>query len=170
MKKRLLARLTVASAMYLLLIWVFSSLHDYPQFREQQQKLRKHDLIAQERPWLNLFYFVNEAGSGLKFILTGDEKHMQHFPSPSHILAARQARAASGDWRARLQLSRMYYFGEYAPQDHEMALYWLRAAHEAAAPERRGEIQELITVIFDGDDHGEIGYKKNLRARKFPPE
>jgi len=116
-------RLTVAVVLYLLLVGVFSLLHDYPQFRAQLNTLRQHNVVAKERLWLNVFYFINEAGSGLKFLLTANEKHMRHYPSPSHILAARLARAANGGWEDRMLVARMYYHGEYAPQNKEESLY-----------------------------------------------
>ena len=149
MRRSALNRLAFAGIIYALLISVFSSLHDYPQFRAQLQKLRDRDSISEERLWLNTFYFINEAGSGLKFFLTADEKHMRYYPSPSHILAARRGRAKNGNWEAQILVSRMYYFGDNAPRDIKESLFWLRAAHETAPPERKDYIQHLINALSE---------------------
>ncbi|MCH9704751.1 MAG: hypothetical protein K0U15_01320 [Proteobacteria bacterium] len=79
----------IYSAIFLFL----SALHDYPRVRTQMHKVRLHDTIAERRQWLTFFYFVNEAGSGIKFMLTGNERYFAYFPSPSHLQAARLARA-----------------------------------------------------------------------------
>lgn len=88
-----LRRLLRAALIYGVTLALLGAIHDYPQLRAHLHKSRTHDPIAEKRQWLALFYFVNEAGSGLKFLFTGDEKHMAHFPSPSHIAAARRAKA-----------------------------------------------------------------------------
>ena len=72
---------------------ILDAVHDYPQTRLYINNLRNDDSTTKQRPWLLGFYFLNEAGSGLKFLITGKEKHMAHYPSPTHIVAARLEKA-----------------------------------------------------------------------------
>lgn len=143
-RPRYFSRAVAAVAVYLIVVGIFSLLHDYPQFRSKLQQRRDGDVVVLQRPWLNIFYFINEAGSGIKFLLSGDEKHMRHYPSPSHLLAAREGRASNGDWQAQLALFHMYYVGNMAPQDREQAMYWLQEAQKNAPPQQQAEIGDLI--------------------------
>lgn len=141
-------RLFIAALVYALVFSALAALHDYPQLRRHMHKVRLHDPIAEQRQWLGLFYLVNEAGSGIKFFLTGNERYMAHYPSASHLLAARTARALGGDRDAQLLLARMYYRGESAPRDLAASLQWLRAARDSTASEaQRQEIGGIIERV-----------------------
>ena len=118
--------------------------HDYPATRNQIDLIRSGEPEAAQRPWLAVFFFLNEAGNGLKFFLTGNEKHMRHYPSGSHLLARREARAKNGGWRAQMELARRYYSGDGAPKDEAAAALWLRRAHQNAPPKHQPQIAEFL--------------------------
>ena len=140
-------RFNVALFFYGLFFTALGVLHDYPQLRKNLHDLRHYDQRVAERQWLGLFYLVNEAGSGLKFLLTGDEYHLQHYPSPSHLLAARTARANNGDWQAQLQLARMHFAGEHTAKDNDQSLYWLQQAKLNAPAAQGVKIDTLIKQV-----------------------
>lgn len=140
-------RFFLAAIIYTSTALVLLYMHDYPQFRAQLQKLRWHDPIAEKRQWLNTFYFINEAGSGIKFFLTGNEKHMAHFPSPSHLLASRQAKALAGDWEMQVAVARMYYFGEFIDKNHHEALRWLQIAYQNSPPSEQENLTAIIQEV-----------------------
>ena len=126
---------------------ILGAVHDYPQTRLHINNLRNDDPITKQRPWLLAFYFLNEAGSGLKFLITGKEKHMAHYPSPTHIVAARLGKAENGDWQAQLSLAKMYRNGYYVPQNSEKTLYWLNASLATAPPKQQASIAAYIAEI-----------------------
>ncbi len=76
-------------------VFAVASVHDYPATRRQLDLIRTGDEIAQKRPWIVVFFFLNEAGNGVKFFLTGNEKHMAHYPSDSYM-EMRRRRAQNG--------------------------------------------------------------------------
>ena len=141
-------RSLAAAILYGSILALLGTVHDYPQLRAHLQKVRVHDATAERRQWLTLFYLVNEAGSGMKYFMSGNERYMVHYPSPSHLLAGRKARALAGEWEMQMQVARMYYFGEFAPQDLAESLHWLYLAHDnAPSPEQAKVVAELISQI-----------------------
>ena len=128
---------------------ILDAVHDYPQTRLYINNLRNDDSTTKQRPWLLGFYFLNEAGSGLKFLITGKEKHMAHYPSPTHIVAARLEKAENGDWQAQLLLAKMYHNGQYVPQSSGKTLYWLNASLQTAPPEQQASIATYISQYQD---------------------
>ena len=74
-----------AALIYLGIVLIFGALHDYPQFRAHIQQVREHREVAERRQWLNLFYFINEAGSGIKYTMTGNRRHMRHYPTTEYL-------------------------------------------------------------------------------------
>ncbi len=125
-----------------------AAVHDYPATRNQINLIRAGDTEAARRPWIAMFYFINEAGSGVKFFITGNEKHMRHYPSVSHLQARRTARADAGDWRAQSSLARGFYYGENGQErDAAAALHWLLRALQTAPEEERPHIARLIREL-----------------------
>ncbi|MDM5147570.1 SEL1-like repeat protein [Candidatus Persebacteraceae bacterium Df01] len=143
-KKIFLIRFFLATAVFSGTGLILSSVHDYPQTINQLRLIRIGDNIAVSRPWIALFYFLNEAGSGMKFLLTGNERHMDHFPSSSHIIANHIARAENGDWKEQIRLANRYHLGESVKRDDEKALYWLARAQQNAPLNKREKIAKII--------------------------
>lgn len=85
-------RLIVASLSLAGVLLAAAVAHDYPVTRRQIDLIRSGDQNATERPWIAVFFFFNEAGSGLKYLLTGNEKHMRHYPTTAFIKEKRLAR------------------------------------------------------------------------------
>ena len=137
-------RLLVAALLYAIVFSVLALFHDYPQLRAHLQKVRQHNSIAEQRQWLQLFYFVNEAGSGIKFFFSSNEKYMYHYPSPSHVLASRKAQALKGNWKMQMLVAHMHRNGEFAPKDLEESLRWLYLAREHAPSEKEAQAVEKI--------------------------
>lgn len=142
---KILFRFNVALFFYGLVFTFFGAIHDYPQLRNIFADLRVYDERVSQRQWLGLFYFANEAGSGIKFFLTGDEYYLRHYPSSSHLLAARLTRAKSDDWQTQLQLAQMYLTGTHTAKDNNSGLYWLRQA-KANAPDT--DTEEKIELLI----------------------
>ncbi len=71
--------------MFLLFTYILASIHDYPLTRQQINKIRIGDPVAVKRQWLQFFYFINEAGSGIKYKISGNPKHMRHYPSLEYL-------------------------------------------------------------------------------------
>lgn len=83
---RLLAiRIFIAVFFFALLVGVLSQVHDYRQTQKQIQLERHNNPTAIERKWIKFFYFINEAGSGIKYTLTGNPKHMRFYPSKAYL-------------------------------------------------------------------------------------
>ncbi len=135
--RALLAVFSCATAGTILL-----NLHDYPQTLNFAVKAMRGDEGAQTRRWRGIFYFFNEAGSGIKFFVTGNEKYMAHFPSPSHIVASRTARAEGGDWQAQILLAQMYQNGEWVKQDDKKSRQWQTRARQTMPPNLRSQYPE----------------------------
>jgi hypothetical protein len=62
------------------------AVHDYPKTNAHIAMAWHNAPLApgfDSRPawWTPVFYFFNEAGSGIKYTVTGDEKYLQHFPT-----------------------------------------------------------------------------------------
>ena len=173
MVKKFVRRALSAVVIYAAVVWVLASVHDYPQFLGQLHQFRLGGEIAARRPWLNLFYFINEAGSGIKFLLTGNERHMRFYPSPGHLFASRLARAAGGDWRMQYDVGRMYFVGQGTEIDRREGMFWLRLALDNAPPAHHAKLSTLVAEAEDimaagdaGDaggktDGGAAGVKKN---------
>lgn len=149
-------RLLMAVMIYTGIIAALSALHDYPQLRGQINKVRLHDREAEKRQWLMLFYLFNEAGSGLRYFLTGNERHLAHYPSPSHLFAARKKRARAGDWEMQMEVARMHYLGNGAPRDLAETLRWLHIARDNAPSEAHEKfVSEIIAQIAPDDSSGD---------------
>lgn len=133
-------RFLAAALIYGLVFSFLATLHDYPQLRYQLHKTRLHDPATEKRQWLLFFYLINEAGSGLKFLLTGDERHMAYFPSASHILAAREAKALGGDFHMQIKVAKMHFRGEKTPRNLQKSLYWLRLARDTAPTPQQAQL------------------------------
>ena len=143
-----LRRFFAAALIYGTMFAALGALHDYPQLRKQMHKVRMHDAVAERRQWLVLFYLVNEAGSGIKFLFTGNERYMAHYPSPSHILAARTARAEGGNFDMQIEVARMHFFGQFAPRDMDRSMYWLERAEKiAATPAQTQRVAKLLEEV-----------------------
>ena len=133
-------------------LFATASVHDYPTTRRQIDLIRTGDSIAVQKPWIAVFFFLNEFGSGLKFFLTGNEKYMGHYPSASHLHAMHVARAENGGWEAQVEVARRYYFGEGAPQDGDAAMLWLRRALDNAPAANRPQIEKIIRGVEDSEN------------------
>ncbi len=99
--KSFLVRMLIASFALTGVLLTLGFAHDYPLTRRQIDLIRGGDVVAAERPWIATFYFLNEAGDGIKYMLTGDEKYMRHYPSEMYLLERRIARAKKESVAAR---------------------------------------------------------------------
>lgn len=118
-------------------VLVLLHVHDYPQTIHYYESAARGENARQFPRWRVVFSFFNEAGSGLKFLATNNEKYMIHFPSPSHIVASRTARAESGDWRAQMLMARMYARGEWVYMNKAESDKWLARAMTTMPEEYR---------------------------------
>ena len=78
-------RMILASMILSGVVFSLASVHDYRITRNQISKIRAGDEIAVQRPWIAVFFFFNEAGSGMKYWLTGNRKHMRHYPHAEYL-------------------------------------------------------------------------------------
>lgn len=145
----------MALLIYSCLFGFFGILHDYPQLRQQMKKVRQHDPIAERRQWLTFFYLINEAGSGLKFLLTGNEKYMRDYPSHRYLLAQRTAQAQQGDWQVQMQVARMYYEGTGSERNLQQCLHWLYVARDHAATAQQRQITEEAIAFVEAQQQVE---------------
>ncbi|MGI9297250.1 MAG: hypothetical protein ACR2QC_05045, partial [Gammaproteobacteria bacterium] len=99
--KSFLVRMLIASFALSGVLLTLGFAHDYPLTRRQIDLIRGGDSIAAARPWIATFYFLNEAGDGIKYMLTGDEKYMRHYPSAAYLWERRIARAKKESIAAR---------------------------------------------------------------------
>lgn len=130
------------------------SIHDYPQTRQVIALVNEDESYPD---WLPMFYLLNEAGSGIKYSLTGNPRHFRHFPTSEYVGERREEfflfvhnRALQGDWCAQLLLSRLYAQGLGHSPDPDAAVRWymlasLRFAQEIAVPPEQvgGELAGL---------------------------
>lgn len=140
-------RMLLAMVTLLFMVLAVSGLHDYSQTRYQLELIRHGNTIAVERPWIVMFYFFNEAGSGLKFLLTGNDKHMRSFPTDSYLYQKQLLRAHDNDWLAQVRVAHRYHNGAGVEQSDNISLYWLRQAVQNAPFRKRMEILVLIERI-----------------------
>ena len=144
MQKGFVRKFITALAFYVLFASILAVLHDYPQSFGILETSRHDKETAKRQRWLSLLYFLNEAGSGIKFLFTGNERYMVYYPSPSHIVANRLAHAQKGNWRAQLKLGKMYLSGEFVPVDIQESLTWLQLAKNNAPATEAKKIAQLL--------------------------
>lgn len=118
--------------------------HDYPQTRRQIDLIRHGNIIAVERPWIAVFFFLNEAGSGIKYMVTGNEKYMRHYPSAAYLLEQRLARANKKQWLQWELLAMQYRRGDGVAQNNTLALAWMRRARDNAPAVGRARLAAVI--------------------------
>ena len=80
----------LALTIFLALIGVLSQVHDYPRTQRYialawLDAPLPSDMTARPARWTPIFFFFNEAGSGIKYALTADEKHLRHYPTSELI-------------------------------------------------------------------------------------
>lgn len=145
--KHLSARLLLAVVAYGITLGILTQVHDYPQLLNQLKLIRADDPIAVSRKWLVGFYFINEASSGIKFFLTGNERHFRFFPSGSHLLSHRISNEA-GDWQKQYTIARMYYCGELGiPHNRYQSLLWLDKSLANAPDNKQEDILSLMEMV-----------------------
>lgn len=137
-----LAIMLVAVAGFIgLLSWV----HDYPQTRQAISDYEFGDGML----WLVSFYFINEAGSGIKYEITGNPRHLGHYPRMDFDRTGHGSRrdyevalyeAQKGIWKEQLRVSHMYALGWGVDKDMAQAAEWYQAAEQQAADD--GDIEE----------------------------
>ena len=71
---RFVARILVATVSLASVLTILGYVHDYSVTRRQIDLIRTGDTIAVERPWIAVFFFFNEAGSGLKYTFNRQRK------------------------------------------------------------------------------------------------
>ena len=130
-------RLAIVIVTALGFITVLKDIHDYPQTRHAISNYEYGDGLL----WVVMFYFVNEAGSGIKYALTGNERHFDHYPRMSidtnTVTASREYEIAlfesqRGDWREQVRLSHLLSLGWGIPQDIQTAVHWYRVSELTA--------------------------------------
>ena len=120
--------------------------HDFQLTRHRFEKMREGDAETLRRPWLTRFFFINEAGSGLRYMLTGNPRHLDHYPSQRHILAARMDRAReTGDWKLHMQIAETLWL-----QDNpSAAILWADAAAKLAPEQHQALIAQYRVRLRD---------------------
>ncbi len=107
---------------------ILVNVHDYNQTRHMM-------VVASEDAsyprWIPLFYFLNEAGSGIKYVATQNARHMMYFPTISYIETVQREnfrhtkmRAKEGDWCSQLDLVHLYLNGVGNNADIYQATRW----------------------------------------------
>ena len=124
--------------------------HDFQVTRHRFEKMRQGDPETIKRPWLTRFFFLNEAASGLKFMITGDSRHLQHYPSPRHLLAARMSAAReSGDWKNHMRVAETLMF----QNDFNGALLWADEAARLAPVQHRPAVADYRKRIVQAQQN-----------------
>ena len=155
------ARWATALVAYAATIGVLASVHDYPQTIRAISEYRA-DPYAR-RPWLPFFYFVNEAGSGIKYELTGDARHFRHFPSPRYSrdrFYQAKTEAENGAMTSQLRLGYYYLRGSGVARDARRAAFWASVAAQRS--------QDGVSL-----SENNAANLRNINAgieRKLPPE
>lgn len=125
---------TVASAGF---IAVLSQVHDYRGTRQAYYDFVNGDGLG----WVIFFNFINEASSGIKYAITGNERHLGYFPrsdittdsvDPNQEYREILAAAKGGSWQAQLQMSHIYALGWGRPVDTAHASEWYLQAEDRA--------------------------------------
>lgn len=124
----------VAVALFVVALgWV----HDYPQTKQAISNYNSGDDLL----WKVTFFFINEAGSGIKYELTGDERHLGHYPRMDFDRSGREARrvfetalfaARMGDWEEQLRVGHLYALGWGVEKDLDATLRWYLASERTA--------------------------------------
>ena len=118
--------------------------HDFQLTRHRFEKMRQGDPETLRRPWLTRFFFINEAGSGLRYMLTGNPRHLDHYPSPRHILADRMTRAReTGDWKQHMRIAETLWL----QGDPASALRWADVAADLAPEEHHALIAQYLVRL-----------------------
>jgi hypothetical protein len=126
-------------------------MHDYPQTVQSLVEVKEGRSYSS---FLPVFYFFNEAGSGLKYSLTGNPRHFRFFPTLEFIREKRLefigrmlTNAVAGNWCAQLKVSSLYAGAKGYELDSEKANRWFTLAYiraqEQPAPEAGLFIHEL---------------------------
>ena len=146
-----LIRLLMAAAALSGVAWALSVSHDFQLTRHRFEMMRQGDSETLRRPWLTRFFFINEAGSGLKFMLTGNPRHLDHYPSPRHILADRMNRARAGkDWKMHMRIAETLWM----QGDPAAALRWADASADYAPPEHQALLAQYRARLRDAVAEG----------------
>lgn len=149
---KFLARMLIASVALGGVLTTLGFAHDYPVTRRQIDKIRNGDIIAVERPWIATFFFLNEAGDGMKYMFTGDRKYMRFYPSETYLLERRLARAEKNQWRILEGIAMRYRRGEGVSQNNAQALLWMRRARDIAPAAGRARLAALVRQWESADD------------------
>lgn len=137
-------RLGILALTTFLFVAALARVHDYSQTRQAIANYHSNDGLM----WLIVFYLFNEAGSGIKFALLGDQKYMRYFPLKDNADAGRSSRrdyevallnSQQGDWREQLHLSHLIAIGWGTEFDADEALYWFEESRRVAEANDEGE-------------------------------
>ena len=143
--RTLIIRTIILSLTTFLFVATLSRVHDYSQTRQAIADYHSGDYPL----WTIIFYLFNEAGSGVKFALTGDQKHMRYFPRKDNAAGGRYSLrdyelallgSQQGDWREQLHLSHLIAIGWGTQVDMAEALHWYEESKRVA--EENGEGSE----------------------------
>ena len=145
------ARMLVAFFALAGVLTVVGYAHDYPLTRRQVDLIRSGDAIAANRPWIAVFFFLNEAGDGMKYMLTGNEKYMRHYPSTAYLLERQRARAENNRWRQQEWLAMRYRSGDGVLQNDALALSLMRRARKNAPADGRARLAAVIREWENAD-------------------
>lgn len=131
----------VAVALFVVALgWV----HDYPQTKQAISNYDSGDDLL----WKVSFFFVNEAGSGIKYELTGDKRHLGHFPRMDADRSGREARrvfetalfaARMGDWEEQLRVGHLFALGWGTDKNLDATLRWYLASERTAKDAGEGQ-------------------------------
>ena len=161
------ARWATALVAYAATIGVLASVHDYPQTIRAISEYRA-DPYAR-RPWLPFFYFVNEAGSGIKYELTGDARHFRHFPSSRYFrdrFYQAKTEAENGAMTSQLRLGYYYLRGSGVARDARRAAFWTSvAALRSQDGVSLSEKQRRQFAQYQRRNRAQIAARKNRPSR-----
>ncbi|MBF2735641.1 MAG: hypothetical protein ISN26_06165 [Betaproteobacteria bacterium AqS2] len=139
-------RAAVIAVTSVAVFFVLGRVHDYPQTAQSAAEYRRGDAVF----FPIVFNFVNEASSGIKHALTGEESHLYYFPKGRQLVGAEGDRhrldfeiamlgAEQGSWREQLRLSHMYAVGWGTKVLWGDAAAWYRRSEQSAGAAAQGE-------------------------------
>ena len=150
-KNSLVARMLIASLALAGVLIVLGFAHDYSATRAQIDLIRQGDQRSVERPWIAAFYFLNEAGDGMKYMLTGNDKYMWHYPTAAYLLERELQNADRNRWRIMEHLAIRYRNGDGVLQNNAIALHWLRRTRETAPAAEHARLAAAIRQWEDAN-------------------
>ena len=127
---------------------IMVNLHDYRQTRQALLEYKNNTNIL----FPVIFYFINEAGSGIKYAFTHNERHLAYFPITDNDSGSASSseieyelaviNATNNDWREQVRLSHILALGWGTKINIVKALEWYFTSKETATDKNELEAWE----------------------------